>query len=78
MEHDVIIISPDNEVGQKDHVLLGPIGRALRSAAGRQALAASMIAPLRRNIDYQGIARKVFIVDPLPPGALSSYDKGPE
>ena len=75
MEHDIIIISPENNVGTRDEVELGPISRALLNASFKRKLAASMIAPLRRNIDYQGIARRVFVVDQLPQGALPIYDK---
>lgn len=31
--------------------------------------------PLRRNLDYQSIARKTFLVEQLPDGALPIYDK---
>lgn len=45
----------------------GPIlKKYLESTSGRQKLAESLVAPLRRNIDYQGIARRAFSVDPLP------------
>jgi hypothetical protein len=40
-----------------------------------QTLASSMANPLRRNLDYQGIARKCIQIDPLPQGALPIYDK---
>ena len=36
------------------------------SDAGRQALAKSMVEPIRRAIDYQSIGRKLFGVQPLP------------
>ena len=31
--------------------------------------------PIRTSLDYQGIGRKLFVVDPLPQGALPIYDK---
>jgi len=34
--------------------------------------------PLRPRIDYQGVARSVFIVDELPQGALPVYDRDPD
>jgi hypothetical protein len=42
---------------------------------GMAALAASMIMPLRRRLDYQGLARKVLHVEPLPQGAPPYYEK---
>lgn len=75
MEHNFIIITPENKTGQRDNVLLGPIAKALRSATGRAALAASMVAPIRRSLDYHNIARRTFLVEQLPQGALPTYDK---
>lgn len=37
-------------------------------------LASAMSAPISRSLDYQGIARKCIQVDPLPQGALRTYD----
>ena len=34
-----------------------------------------MANPIRRNLDYQGIARRALVVDPLPQGALPVYDR---
>ncbi len=34
----------------------------------------SMALPLRRNIDYTSVVRQTFLVDPLPEGALPSYE----
>lgn len=31
--------------------------------------------PIRTSLDYQGIGRKLLVVDPLPQGALPVYDK---
>ena len=31
--------------------------------------------PIRTSLDYQGIGRKLFVVDPLPQGALPIYDR---
>lgn len=78
MEHDIIVISPDNTVGDRDKVLLGPIAKALRNPAFKATLAQSMVAPIRRSLDYQGIARKVFTIEPLPQGAIPYYFKGDE
>jgi len=49
----------------------------LKTAAGRQKVAASMIQPLRLRRDYTSVARKAFLVEQLPDGALPIYDKDP-
>lgn len=51
------------------------ISRFIKTASGRQRLAASMIQPLRRRRDYSSVGRKAFWVDILPDGALPIYDK---
>ncbi len=51
------------------------IKRALTSEEGKIALGQAMANPIRRNLDYMGIGRKVFVVDPLPQGALPVYDR---
>lgn len=51
------------------------IARALESPQGREALAQAMANPIRTSLDYQGIGRKLLVVDPLPQGALPVYDK---
>jgi len=48
---------------------------AIMSQEGKIALAQSMANPIRRNLDYQGIARRTLVVDPLPQGALAVYDR---
>lgn len=53
------------------------IGEYLKTASGRQKLAASMIQPLRLRRDYTSVARKAFLVEQLPDGALPIYDKDP-
>ena len=45
------------------------------SFSSRTALAAAMISPIRRNIDYQGLARRCLVVEQLPLGALPTYCK---
>lgn len=54
------------------------ISQYISSPAGRAKLAAAMIQPLRRQLDYQGIARKAFQVQQLPQGALPYYEKDAE
>lgn len=51
------------------------IKRALTSEDGKIALGQAMANPIRRNLDYMGIGRKVFVVDPLPQGALPVYER---
>lgn len=51
------------------------VERAIMSQEGKVALAQAMANPIRRNLDYQGIARRALVVDPLPQGALPVYDR---
>ena len=44
------------------------IARAIMTQEGKIALAQAMANPIRRNLDYQGIARRLLVVDPLPQG----------
>ena len=37
--------------------------------------AQAMVEPLRRQLDYQAIGRKLLLVDELPNGALSRYER---
>lgn len=49
----------------------------LKTGSGRAKVAASMIQPLRLRRDYTSVARKAFLVEQLPDGALPIYDKDP-
>lgn len=51
------------------------IARAIMTQDGKIALAQAMANPIRRNLDYHGIARRALVVDPLPQGALATYDR---
>lgn len=51
------------------------IKRALMTQEGKVALGQAMANPIRRNLDYQGIGRRVLVIDPLPQGALPVYDR---
>jgi hypothetical protein len=51
------------------------ISRAIMTHEGKLALAQAMANPIRRNLDYQGIARRALVVDPLPQGSLPVYDR---
>jgi hypothetical protein len=50
----------------------------LKTPAGRVKMAMSMIMPLRTRRDYASVARKAFLVEQLPDGALPLYDRDPE
>ena len=41
------------------------VKRALMTQEGKIALGQAMANPIRRNLDYQGIGRRVLVVDPL-------------
>ncbi len=51
------------------------ISRAIMTQEGKVALAQAMANPIRKNLDYQGIARRALVVDPLPQGAVATYDR---
>lgn len=77
MEHDFIVITSDNQLGTRDKLAQkfnGILDNLINSSAGRAKLAASMVQPIRRNLDYQGSARRALLVDSLPTGALPIYD----
>lgn len=62
---------PSMSEQQKDEM----IKRALLSTDGKIALGQAMALPIRRNLDYAGVARRALVVDPLPQGALPVYDR---
>lgn len=51
------------------------VSRAIATQDGKIALAQAMANPIRRNLDYHGIARRALVVDPLPQGAIPTYDR---
>ena len=51
------------------------ISRAINTQEGKIALAQAIANPIRRNLDYQGIARRTLVIDPLAQGALPVYDR---
>lgn len=53
------------------------ISQHIKTPEGRNRIASTMIAPLRRRRDYMSIGRKAFFVETLPDGALPIYDKDP-
>jgi len=56
---------------QRDDLLT----RAIMTQEGKVALAQAMANPIRRNLDYHGIARRALVVDPLAQGAYATYDR---
>ena len=51
------------------------IKRALMTQEGKVALGQAMANPIRRNLDYQGVGRRVLVIDPLSQGALPIYER---
>ncbi len=51
------------------------IVRAINTQEGKTALAQAMANPIRRNLDYHGIARRALVVDPLSQGAYPTYER---
>lgn len=51
------------------------VARAISTSEGKLALAQAMASPIRRNLDYHGIARRALVVDPLAQGAYPSYER---
>lgn len=43
-----------------------------------QSLGQAMANPIHRNLDYQGIGRRIFQVEPMPEGALPTYIRNEE
>lgn len=65
------LTSPSVSDSKRDEL----ISRAISTSEGKMALAQAMANPIRRNLDYHGIARRLLVVDPLPQGALATYDR---
>ncbi len=53
----------------------GLISRAMNTQEGKIALAQSKANPIRRNLDYHGIARRALVVDALQQGAIPVYER---
>lgn len=62
---------PSVSDNRKDEML----SMALSTQDGKIALAQAMANPIRKNLDYHGICRRALVVDPLPQGAIPSYDR---
>lgn len=75
MKHQIIINANGKVTTYKAEYKNSILAKLIASPAGRSALAQAMAAPIRRNLDYQGIARRALVVTPLPTPALPVYDK---
>jgi len=51
------------------------ISEALMTDSGRTALAQAMCEPISRALDYQGVGRRLLMVDELPEGAHARYER---
>jgi len=54
------------------------IAEALKTEDGRLAISQAMVEPIRRQLDYSSIGRKLLLVDELPQGALARYERDVE
>jgi hypothetical protein len=76
---DRIIAEPNRNGDQIPNEVREQIIRQyVATSEGRTRLAQSMVAPLRARMDYQSIARRAFMVEQLPDGALPIYDRDPD
>jgi hypothetical protein len=51
------------------------VWEALFTESGQRAVGAQMAVPIRKELDYQGQARKFFEIDVLAQGQIARYDK---
>ena len=58
--------SPSFSEEQRDEL----VKRALLTNEGKIALGQAMANPIRRNLDYKGVGRRVLVVDPLMVAAV--------
>ena len=68
---DAIAGKPGFNEAQRDDM----VKRALLTNEGKIALGQAMALPIRRNLDYAGVARRALVVDALPTGALPVYER---
>ena len=54
---------------EKEHIL----AQALNTDAGKEALAWSMVEPIRRSIEYEAIGRKFLMIDELQDGVFITH-----
>lgn len=51
------------------------VRQAILDQGGKVALAQAMALPIRRNLDYSGVARRALVVDELATGVLPLYER---
>jgi hypothetical protein len=51
------------------------IAMAVETPDGRSALAGAMVDPIKNALNYQGVIRKLVMVDELPQGAYPRYER---
>jgi hypothetical protein len=68
MEHPIIITSSGRVTSEEG--LQGFLAKYIATSMGKAMLANSMAQPLRTRLDYQAIARKVYLVQQLPVGNI--------
>lgn len=51
------------------------LAKVLDTPEGREALAKAMTEPIKRSLEYQGIGRKLLMVDNLPENTLTRYER---
>lgn len=73
MKHPIIITS-GGKFSTYSEYKNGIIAKAVFSPAGKIALAQAMAAPIKRNLDYQGMARRVLVADQLPTVTALMYE----
>lgn len=68
-------LEAQSEAQRREAARNGIIANALSSEEGREALTSAMVAPIRRQLDYNGIGRRLLMVDELPQSALARYER---
>lgn len=78
MKHPIVITSEGKIYNRgKWNPIYDLYNKIFSNTAGRHKLAQSIIEPLKKRLDYQSIARKTFLVQQLPQGAVPFYTKDP-
>ncbi|MGA1024441.1 MAG: hypothetical protein ACO3S8_07155, partial [Aquiluna sp.] len=62
---------PSTTESQRDEL----VRQAILDQGGKVALAQAMALPIRRNLDYSGVARRGLVVDELATGVLPLYER---
>ena len=66
-----LISGPTLSEREEDDLIM----KAILSQEGKIALAQAMANPIRTNLDFQGMARRFLVPDPLINGANASYER---